>query len=494
MSDRFERSKVIEAARTDFNFFAALCLPQVMEYEFPPEYIAMTEMVEESILSTDKSDHNFALGLPRGHAKTTWAKIFAAWCFCYSERQYALVSSSNEGKAQSFIGDVARILRSPNLTKLFGSYQEGAEKDAAGLKIFKYRGRTRVLHAVGANGDPRGYNIDFLRPDIQICDDIQSRDNAKSDVESARLLEWYLSTFYLTKSPKGVTHLYIGNTFPYEGCILSRVRKDSNYISFVVGAILANGEALWPELNSIEKLKADFRRLIDAGQPEIFLSELMNDDRSVAAIGFDYSKVPPWDKEEFTPPQAGFIIVDVAGDKKDSDDTAIGACLIYDEYTKPYFREVLAGKFSPLDTLKHAMKMAVKYNIRAIYIEAVAYQSSLLFWANYITTNYGIDGFEFNPIHPRKVPKNVRIMDSLRALQAGEIILHEEVRTIVTHQISSFDVTRTNNKDDILDLLDYMKEIPQKEPHKISLLVDALSIGIPVPSSHDYNSWENSPI
>ena len=103
MSDRFERAKVIEAARTDFNFFAALCLPQVMEYEFPPEYIAMTEMVEESILSTDKSDHNFALGLPRGHAKTTWAKIFAAWCFCYSERQYALVSSSNEGKAQSFI-------------------------------------------------------------------------------------------------------------------------------------------------------------------------------------------------------------------------------------------------------------------------------------------------------------------------------------------------------------------------------------------------------
>ena len=140
------------------------------------------------------------------------------------------------------------------------------------------------------------------------------------------------------------------------------------------------------------------------------------------------------------------------------------------------------------------MKMAVKYNIRAIYIEAVAYQSSLLFWANYITTNYGIEGFEFNPIHPRKVPKNVRIMDSLRALQAGEIILHEEVRTIVTHQISSFDVTRTNNKDDILDLLDYMKEIPQKEPHKISLLVDALSIGTPVPSSHDYNSWENSPI
>ena len=492
--DRFERAKVIKYAEEDFNFFAALCLPSVMEYEFPPEYLAMTDMVEEAVRDTSKVDHNFALGLPRGHAKTTWAKIFTAWCFCFTEKQYALISSSNENKAQSFIGDVARILKSPNLTKLFGSFQEGAEKDAAGLKIFTYRGKTRILHAVGANGDPRGYNIDFQRPDIHICDDIQSRDNAKSDVESSRLKEWYLSTFYLTKSPKGVVHLYIGNTFPYEGCILSQLRKDPNYISFVVGAILANGEALWPELNSIEKLKADFKRLIAAKQPEIFLSELMNDDRSTVAIGFDYESIAKWDKEDYTPPQAGFIMIDVAGDKKDSDDTAIGACLIFDEYTKPYFREVDAGKYNPLNTLKNAMKMAVKYNIKAIYVEAVAYQSSLLFWADFITTTYGISGFEFFPVAPRKVPKNVRIMDSLRSLQAGELILHDDVRTIVTHQISTFDVSRTNNTDDILDLMDYMKEIPQKEPQNITLLVDALSLGTPAPSSHDYSAWENSPI
>lgn len=490
--DRFERAQVIKLAETDFNFFAALCLPEVMQYEFPPEYMAMTEMVEDAARMKDKTDHNFALGLPRGFAKTTWAKIFTAWCFCFTHRQYALCASSNESKAQSFTADVARILNSPNLVRLFGSYQEASEKDSATLKVFTYRGLTRVLHAVGAKGDPRGYNISFLRPDIHICDDIQSRDNAKSEAESKSLLEWYLSTFYLTKSPKGLLHLYIGNTFPYSGCILSTLRKNKDYTSFVVGGILANGESLWPELNTVEKLKADFRRLIGLGQPEIFLSEIMNDDRSVAAIGFDYANLTKWDKEDYETPISGFIIVDVAGDKADSDDTAIGAALFYESLAKPYFREVSAGKYSPLDTLKIAMKMALKYNIRTIFIEAVAYQSSLLFWAGQVCSQLGIEGFKFLPIQPRRTSKNVRIMDSLRALQAGTIVLHPDVSALVQNQISEFDPSKTNNRDDILDLLDYMIEIPQKHEFEISLLMDALFVD--VSTSHLVQPWQNSPI
>lgn len=490
--DKFERAEVIKLAEKDFNFFAALCLPEVMEYEFPDEYMAMTEMVEEAAISKDKTDHNFALGLPRGFAKTTWAKIFTAWCFCFTHRQYALCASSNESKAQSFTSDVARILRSSNLTRLFGSYEEGAEKDSATLKIFKYRGLTRVLHAVGAQGDPRGYNIAFLRPDIHICDDIQSRTNAKSEAESKALKEWYLSTFYLTKSPKGLLHLYIGNTFPYKGCILSELRENQDYTSFVVGGILANGESLWPQLNTVEKLKADFKRLLGLGQPEIFLSEIMNDARSATAVGFDYTNLAAWDKESHDLPMSGFIMVDVAGDKEDSDDTAIGAAFIYDSLTRPYFRDVNAGKYSPLETIQRAMRMGMQYNIRTIFIEAVAYQSSLLFWANYICKQFGIRGFTFLPIAPRRSAKNLRIMDSLRKLQTGEIVLHSDVSAIVQSQIAMFDPTKTNNTDDILDLLDYFVEIPQKHPGDISLILDSLyRDNSPTPI---LAPWENSPI
>lgn len=489
--DRFKRAQIIELGRTDFNFFAALCLPEVITLEFPSEYIAAAEIFCEAGQDSSKADHNFVFGFPRGHAKTTWAKIATAWLFCYTDRQYALVAGSNEAKAQNFIGDVARILRSRNLTRLFGSYDEGAETDTKTLKVFKYRGKTRILQAVGANGDPRGANIDFARPDIHICDDLQSRDNAKSEVESKALLEWYLSTFYLTKSPSGLLHLYLGNTFPYEGCILSKLREHEDYISFIVGAILANGEALWPELNSKDKLIADFKRLIALGQAEIFLSELLNDKKSTAALGFDYSKIAVWDRLDSELPQSGFIMIDVANNKRDSDDTAIGAALIYDDLTKPYVRDIEAGKMSPLETIKAAMKMASRLNIQTIFIEDVAYQSSLAFWARFVCDQAGIAGFKFLPIPPRRMPKNVRIMDSIRSIQSGEIVLHPEISSLVESQISYFDPTITNNKDDILDLFDYFKEIPQRFPGEISLLLDPF---LATPETQLVPEWENSPI
>lgn len=489
--DRFKRQQVIDACRSDFNFFAALCLPQVLTLEFPAEYVGVSEMLFEAALDNSKDDHNFAIGYPRGHAKTTWAKIVAAWLFCFTDRKYLLVACSNENKARNFIGDVARILKSPNLSRLFGSYSEGSEKETEALKIFTYRGKTRIIQAVGASGDPRGANIDFARPDIHICDDLQSRDNAKSDVESKNLLEWYSSTFYLTKAPTGLLHIFIGNTFPYKGSILSLLRNNSNYVSFIVGGILASGEALWPALHPKEKLLADFRRAISLGQAETFLSEIMNDDKSFAAIGFDYSKLAQWDMQDSIPASSGFVMIDVAGDKKDADDTAIGAFLLYDDLNKPYFRDVEADKLSPLDTIKAALKMAVRYNIRTIFVESVAYQSSLLFWFKFICKHSGIEGFRFLPMAPRRVPKNVRIMDSLRALQANQIILHPDISSQIENQISRFDPSVTNNTDDMLDLLDYSMEIPKKHPQEISLLLDLLS---PISESREYEPWENTVI
>lgn len=489
--DKYRRQQIIKAAESDINFFAGLCLPEVMTLDFPAEYEAISEILMEDAKAKNVDDHNYALGFPRGLAKTTWAKIISAWLFCYTDKQYTLVGCSTEPKAQSFIADVYGILNSPNLTQLFGSPQSESKKDTQTLKIFKYRGKTRILHAVGAKGDPRGVNIDFRRPDVHICDDLQSRENAKSPAESKALMEWYSSTFYYTKSHSGLLHIYIGNTFPYEGCILTHLRRNEFYTSFVVGAILANGEALWPELVSKEKILKDLKRAISIGQVETFLSEIMNDDKSLVALGFDYSKIPQWDKDPSYAPMSGYIMIDPAGDKKDSDDTAIGAAFIYDDISKPYFREVIADKFSPLETIKQAIKMALRHNIRAVFIESVAYQSSLAFWFKYVMDQVGIQGINAIPITPRPAPKNVRIMDSLRSIQTGDIVLHDEVSSIVQNQIATFDPSITNNKDDILDLLDYFKEIPQRFPTEISLLIDPLYYQSE--ESRILPAWENSP-
>lgn len=492
--NRFRRAEVVKAAERDFNLLAALCLPSDLDKPFPPEYLAAAHMLQDALASRENKDFNFAVGYPRGFSKTTWAKLITLWGLCFTDRKYYLVACSAKEKASAFIGDVSRLLNSPNIRALFGSYEEDAEKNTQALKIFKFRGETRIIQAIGAKGDPRGSNIDFKRPDVLICDDVQSRENAKSKVEASALYEWYSSTFYLAKASTGITHLYLGNTFPYEGWILSKLRDDPNYTTFVVGAILANGESLWPELHPVEKVKKDIALLVSRGKAETALSELMNDPRSVVATGFDYESIPEWDKQYFDLPMSGCIMIDVATDKDGADDTAIGAALYFDSLDKPYFAAVIAEKLSPKETIKQAMKLAMRFDIQAIFVEDVAYQSSLVFWANEICNKYAIEGFHFYPFSPRRLSKNARIMDSLRALQAGEIILHPDVAPLVLNQIARFDPTTTNNKDDILDLLDYFKEIPVKEPEKISLLLrDSLSASTDA-SSYNYPEEVNCSI
>jgi len=83
-------------------------------------------------------------------------------------------------------------------------------------------------------------------------------------------------------------------------------------------------------------------------------------------------------------------------------------------------------------------------------------------------------------------------MDSLRSLQANQIILHDDISAIVQDQISQFDPSITSNKDDILDLLDYSKEIPQKFPQEISLVTSSL-LELQE-SNRQYHPWENSPV
>ena len=67
----------------------------------------------------------------------------------------------------------------------------------------------------------------------------------------------------------------------------------------------------------------------------------------------------------------------------------------------------------------------------------------------------GITGIEFQPVHPRGVSKNARILAMFRSLMAGELGVTQATAAQAFHQIRAFNPHITTNKDDILDLLAY---------------------------------------
>jgi hypothetical protein len=165
------------------------------------------------------------------------------------------------------------------------------EKETLHLKKFHFRGRPIILAAIGAGSSPRGLNIKFVRPDFIIMDDMQSKEQAESAIESVRSFSWMMGTLMKTNDPERCLYVFVGNMYPYPGSILKKIKNASSWLSFITAAILEDGESIWPELKPVEVLLAEFESDTELGHPEIFLAEVMNDENAGAKHGIDITLI-----------------------------------------------------------------------------------------------------------------------------------------------------------------------------------------------------------
>jgi hypothetical protein len=411
-----------------------------------------------------------ALGLPRGFAKTTLIKLFALYCILFTNRKFLLIVNAVEKLAINSLSDIMDMLNEPNIIGTFGNWKLGAETDRQELKKFSFRGRTIILAAVGAEGSLRGMNLKNERPDIMIFDDIQSRECADSQVQTEHLEQWMYGTAMKAKSPHGCMFIFLANMYPTQHSILRKLKNNPTWVKFIVGGILADGTSLWEELQPIAQLYQEFQNDLSSGHPEIFYSEVLNDENASMNRMIDISRIPEYPYEDDEIATGGFIIIDPSNDKANSDFVAIGACLIYAGY--PVLSAVIEEKLSPGDTIRKALQMANKYGISAIFVESNAYQYSLLYWFNFICAQMGIQGVNIYDIYSGGKSKTTRILEMFKQLLAGEVYVHPDCKSQVTYQISQWNYLRNDNVDNVLDLLTYIPKIISTYPIEVQLGVD----------------------
>ena len=468
------RNDIIEAAKFDLNMLAGLAMPDVFSCSFPPVLLAVWNLLRQNISKIERSKEfpKLALGIPRGHGKTTIIKLFVLYCILFTNRKFILVISDTATKAQNIIADITDMLDESNILNLFGSWKVGLEKDTQELKKFGFRGRNITIAAIGAEGSMRGLNIKNERPDIMIFDDVQSKECSESAVQSGSLERWMIGTAMKAKSPHGCLYIFAGNMFPGPNSILKKLKTDRNWVKFISGAILSDGSSLWPELHSVETLIAELESDIAMGHPEIFLSEVMNDTDVSLNTKIDVNKIPVWKWGDDEIPQGKFIMIDPSQDKTYSDNTAIGYFEVYDQV--PGLRDLVDKKLSPGEIIKHSLIMALRNNCRAICIENVASQSSLLYWFDKYCDDLGIKGMQFLEITPGGKSKNGRIVTMLGSLEAGEIFIHPSMTSQVFHQILNFNPMKRDNVDNVLDIIVYAPAIVAKYEYEICSMEEFL--------------------
>jgi len=455
-SASFNAQEVVSLAKSNLDFLAGIAMPTVYEYAFPPVYLSVWNWLMQYI-HKERDFSQLALGLPRGFGKTNLMKLFILYCILFTDRKFILIVAQNSSKAQNIVADIMDMLQEENIRRTFGDWRLGIETDRQDLKKFGFRGRNIIIAAIGSGGDPRGFNLKHQRPDIILMDDIQSRECADSQVQSASLKQWMVGTLMKAKSPRGCMFLFVANMYPTKWSLLRELKHNPNWMKFIAGGILADGTSLWEDLQPISQLLAEYESDLAMGTPEIFYSEVLNDENASSNNLIDLSKLPDLPYREGDIPAGNFIIIDPATGKVDSDAVAIGYFEVYEGY--PVLRKLVNERLSPGDTIRKALELALTHNCRLICAESVAYQSTLLYWFKFIAEQLGIYGIEFVEVYPGGYSKNSRILNMFKQLQSGEIFVSDECRGEAFLQITQFNPLKRDNVDDVLDLLTYSPKV-----------------------------------
>ena len=464
----FYKDDIINLASTDMDMLAGLAIPEVLNLLFPPVFKAIWQLITEAAYLQD--DTQLAIGLPRGFGKTTVVKLYILFLVLFTNKRFILITALNQDKAKAILRDVDLLLTSPNIRALFGNIKADSSSDNKEEKQFTYKGRIITIKALGAGGDPRGSNAAFARPDVIISDDIQSREDAFSEIQAKKLKEWYEASLMYSKSEKGCLFIYIGNMYPTDGCLLKQFRDSPDWISFIAGAILSDGESIWPEFKPIDKILKDLQKAVRSNTTSIFFSEILNDSKQSGNVIFDPKKLLVATPSVTTMNEGKFIVIDPSGRKASSNDTAIGVGVLHDGI--PYLQKSVRGVMSPLETITTAINLAAEVGAGVICVENYAYQDSLLFWFEHVCKLNGIYGLEFYPINRGHGTKNGAIVNMFSQLQAKEIGLYPEVVGEVLTDIVKFNPQTSNNKDDLLDLLVYLPMVHLKYKSEIGRLLN----------------------
>lgn len=462
-----EAGSVAASAKSDLNVLGMLAMPEEFSFKFPAFYLVLFSLLTGFAAKVER----FAIGIPRGFAKTTFIKLLCLWYIVFSHKQFILIVGASEALAINTLSDIADMLDSSNIRLVFGNWRSNQSSDQAGMKVFHFRGRSIILRAVGAGTSVRGINRKMHRPDVIIMDDVQTKEDAENKDLADALMKWILGTLSKTRSPKGCTYIYVGNMYP-QNAILERLKNSTQWTSLIVGGITSAGKSLWPELKPLEELLEEYQNDLELGHPEIFISEVLNSTEIALLSGIDVSQIPflpgYYDNAE---PEGSFILIDPSSGKKTGDDCSLEHYSVCDG--RPIFDELRTGTFTPLQTINTAIELGIERNTRLICVEDVAYQSTLLFWFDYVCRERGISGFYFMPVSPKSAAKNNRIKKGLvRLIQregqiAPEIYLHNRVRSQVISQIIDWNPLKVNNRDDIIDGIGYVDEVLQLYPELI---------------------------
>ena len=459
-------NEIAQNCLDDLNFLAKFLSPEVHIYDFPPIIVEMWKLVLSGTLSLEEfmGEARYGLGMPRGIGKTQFIKYLFFATLAFTGRTFILLVTSIEDNGAETIKDVMAMMEQQHVIDVFGA--PILETDNNKQKRFTYCGKDCILLVKAIMSAARGLNIDERRPGLIILDDAQTEENAKSPVQSESLNAWIMSTLIPAGPTTGTVVLFVGNTYMFEGSILTKLIKNPQWATLTIGMIKEDGTSVWEEVHPIKKILASFKQAIYFGIEDRWLAQYMNmteisgdnkfNEKIVDAVyehRFGSIDNIPANDSEFN-----VVMIDPSGYRKTSDDVAI-INLTRTSDGVPFISHHITKQMDPERNILEALSLAVRCNATVILVEGVAYQATLSFWMKKYIKRLNLDYIKVIEFHPGSASKEVRIMSSFTSLYAAELFVSASILDDYKRQARSFNPLVKDNKDDLLDIAASAKTI-----------------------------------
>jgi predicted phage terminase large subunit-like protein len=219
--------------------------------------------------------------------------------------------------------------------------------------------------AKGALQAMRGVKWEHKRPDLLIGDDLENDEMVMNDDRRAKFSDWFHKVWIPIRADDGIVRVV--GTILHEDSLLNGVINSKSWHSALFKAHNSFndfGDILWPEQWSEPKLRQERQLFIDAGTPEGYSQEYLNDPADSDSNYFkrddfvDGSTIPGW----ITLPRTYYIGIDLAISKQDR--RAFTAMVVAGVDPSGGFldiMEVRKGRWDTYEILENVFELAGKY-------------------------------------------------------------------------------------------------------------------------------------
>lgn len=410
----------------------------------------------------------YAAAIPRGHAKTTLAKLACVYLILFSRYSFFVYLSASHGIAAPACRDIIAHIESDNFRAIFGPVEYRIRREAEGYFEFRIPSidKNVILRAQGAQQQVRGLNIGNRRPDCAFIDDFEDVETTSSPTSFQHLVRWLYGTFFKALNQFGAKIIQIGNMVAQD-CLLRRHIESPMWASTLYGALLENGKPLWPDLWPLDALIADFREYQDMGLTDVWFREMMNvpiapDGGLIRADEITYR--PPVVPSE---PRHTFVTLDPAISKKRWGHRMCAAvhAYVYNEQTGMGWWQIVEyihGRgINPVLLWPSLASLMIRWRARLCAIESIAFQDSLRYVFEDYARNQGLYTLEFVPISVPNASKTMRLAAWAGELKGDREQLRAPIYALtrgdwaMTQQLISYDPQAERNDDDLIDAAAY---------------------------------------